>query len=178
MIAAVLALVTERIRALLFVAPVQARLLTQLERCCEAGHLEAARLLVSSLPGTSACRVALAGLSGAADGLSAMQEELLEVRAWTTRRLRAVRVCATMASTLGLLGAIVSLVFGFGGSGLLSLQAGLAERVALDQALLAMGIGVGTSAFCFYAFGLLRRAAHETLAQAVRAARAVEEAIA
>jgi len=50
--------------------------------------------------------------------------------------------------------------------------------VAADQALLPMGIGLRTPPSSFYAFGLLRRAAHETLAQAVRAGRAVEQAIA
>jgi hypothetical protein len=108
----------------------------------------------------------------------ALAELSFELSAEATARLRTLRVGATIASTLGLLVGIVRLRGGFAKpSGLLALEAGLTERMALSDALLSMAIGVGTSAVCFYALSLLGEAARALMAQRARVERALLDAL-
>jgi hypothetical protein len=82
-------------------------------------------------------------------------------------RLLWLRVGATLSSTLGLLGGVLAIARGLGpAQGLVGLQQGLAERLAMDQALTSMAIGVGTAAVCFYGLSRLRPAARQLVAQA------------
>jgi hypothetical protein len=99
---------------------------------------------------------------------------LLDLQQEVNARLAVLRVCATLASTLGLLGAILAIRAGLGApEGLVRLQAGLAESLALSRALLTMAIGVATSAGCFYALALFRRAALTIITQGRRLAHAL-----
>lgn len=100
-------------------------------------------------------------------------ELFVDVRAETLARLSMLRVSATIASTLGLLGGIVTLARGAPeAAGLLALQAGGLQRLAMNEAISTMAIGVATSAFCFHALALLRTAAEKRLTQARQLARA------
>jgi hypothetical protein len=82
-------------------------------------------------------------------------------------RLLWLRVAATLSSTLGLLGGVLAIARGFGpAQGLVALESGLAERLAMDQALTSMALGVGTAAVCFYGLSRLRPAARQLVAQA------------
>lgn len=101
------------------------------------------------------------------------RETLADVRENALARLRLLRVCATMASTLGLLGGILLLAgASLPDQGLLALQAGAVARARMDGAITTMAIGIGSSAFCFQALALLRRAAQRQLTQAEQLARA------
>lgn len=96
----------------------------------------------------------------------ALGEEQAELTELVSRRLRLIRVGATLSSTTGLLVGILRFRVGFlGSSGLLALERGLPERIATSQALFAMAIGISTSAVCFYALSNLRRAASLLLSQ-------------
>jgi hypothetical protein len=76
-----------------------------------------------------------------------------------------LRSLARMALPLAFLGGILQLSAAFGGGqGLIALQRGLAEHIALQAALLAFSIGVGTSLFCAAAAGLLQRRGREQAA--------------
>jgi hypothetical protein len=100
------------------------------------------------------------------------REALADVRENAVAQLRLLRVCATMASTLGLLGGILLLAgASLPGEGLLALQAGAVARARMEGAITTMAIGVGSSAFCFQALTLLRRAATRQLTQADQLAR-------
>lgn len=100
-------------------------------------------------------------------------ESLADVREIASGRLRLLRVCATLCSTLGLLGGILLLAGApLPGQGLLALQAGALARARMSGAITTMAIGVGSSAFCFQALAILRTAATRMLAQAERIARA------
>jgi hypothetical protein len=107
-----------------------------------------------------------------ADAESELPELLLSLREQSLARLRLLRVSATLASTLGLLGGILTLAGVFGAPNDLSaLKAGGAQRLTLSHALTTMAIGVATSAFCFQALAVLRPIAERQLASAQRAAR-------
>lgn len=76
-----------------------------------------------------------------------------------------LRSLARMALPLAFLGGILQLSAAFGGGqGLIALQRGLAEHIALQSALLAFSIGLGTSLFCGAAAGLLHRRGREQIA--------------
>jgi len=76
-----------------------------------------------------------------------------------------LRSLARMALPLAFLGGILQLSAAFGGGqGLIALQRGLAEHIALQSALLAFSIGVGTSLFSAAAAGLLQRRGREQVA--------------
>jgi hypothetical protein len=95
------------------------------------------------------------------------RELLLELRDEASSRLRLLRVAATLASTMGLLGGILTLTHvTMPDAGLLALQAGAVERLVMQQAVATMAIGVGTSAVCFQALALLRPAAQRLIIQA------------
>jgi hypothetical protein len=99
-------------------------------------------------------------------------EAIADAREIASTRLRLIRVSATMASTLGLLGGILMLAGApLPNQGLLALAAGAVERARMSTAIATMAIGVGSSAFCFQALSILRRAAQTLLAQADRVAR-------
>lgn len=96
----------------------------------------------------------------------AIGEEQSELAELVGRRLRFVRVGATLASTSGLLVGILRFREGsLAPAGLLALERGLPERIATSQALFAMAIGISTSAVCFYALSSLRRSAVQLLSQ-------------
>jgi hypothetical protein len=100
-------------------------------------------------------------------------EAIADAREIATARLRLIRVSATMASTLGLLGGILMLAgMPLPNQGLLALASGALERARMDTAIATMAIGVGSSAFCFQALSILRIAARTLLTQAERVARA------
>ena len=102
-----------------------------------------------------------------------VRESLADAREIASARLRLLRVCATLASTLGLLGGILLLAGArLPDQGLLALEAGAVERARLDGAIATMAIGVASSAFCFQALAVLRRAAQKLLQQAEQIARA------
>jgi hypothetical protein len=100
-------------------------------------------------------------------------EAIADAREIASTRLRVIRVSATMASTLGLLGGILMLAGApLHEEGLLALAAGAVERARMTTAIATMAIGVGSSAFCFQALSILRTAARTLLTQTDRVARA------
>jgi hypothetical protein len=91
---------------------------------------------------------------------------MAELSERASARLTWLRVAATLSSTLGLLGAVIAIARGLGPArGLVALESGLAERMAMDQALTSMALGVGTAALCFYGLSRLRPAARQLIAQ-------------
>jgi hypothetical protein len=170
--AALAALIVERTRYLLVAAPLSPEGLKFVVAALEAGRTEQAQVWAEEAARTHVGQVLRVGL-GARDGDDddELSEALFELQACCLVRLRALRVGATVASTLGLLAGILRIRGGLGESaGLLALEAGLAEKVALGQALFSMALGVATSAVCFYALGVLREAAQALLAQGTKVA--------
>jgi hypothetical protein len=99
-------------------------------------------------------------------------EALADAREIASARLRMLRVCATMASTLGLLGGILLLAGApLPSQGVLALAAGAVARARMNGAIATMAIGIGSSAFCFQALSVLRPAAQRYLTQLDRITR-------
>jgi hypothetical protein len=172
--AVLLGAIGERVYTLMFAAPLHRRGLEFVTLALERAQLaELTRFATSEgARDTHVGRVLRVALRPAQVGESRgdqLAELSFDLSAEAIVRLRALRVGATIASTLGLLVGIVRLRGGFAQpSGLLALEAGLTERLAVADALFSMAIGVGTSAVCFYALSLLREAARSLIAQRAR----------
>jgi hypothetical protein len=95
-----------------------------------------------------------------------LRELVSELRDESTASLRTLRVAATLVSTLGLMGGILTLALGSSRhAGLMALQAGRVERMTMNEALATMAIGVATSALCFQALAVLKPAAQRAMLQ-------------
>jgi len=173
-------LVAERVRALYLRAASSDEAQRWLVAALEAGELDGPRRWVETRPEAHSARVLHAVLDraegvDAVDGKDDLGEVLVDLRADTLARLKLLRVSATLASTLGLLGGILTLARGSADRrDLLALSAGAAQRATLDEAITSMAIGVATSAFCFQAVSLLRRRAQRQLVETARLARVAE----
>jgi len=161
---------TRRLRIWLFDAAVDERAFAAaLSTAMRAGHIDLARTLAHAcLPAFSA-RFALEGLGEFAAGRnprSALLELESVLLAEATRGQALVLVLGRVANPIALIGVIHALaVATHGGEGLLGLERGLPERLALQRSLLMLAIGFGTSLFCLAAAALMR-----TRARALRQA--------
>jgi len=171
LVCVVTAAVIERCQVLLFVAPVSPAFLASLsESVARADHASALRL-AHEAPQRWVSRVVIdTSHADAADRREQAGSTLSDLRVEADMRLGLIRVSATLGSTLGLLSGILAIQRGFSGHGLLALSAGLAQQVAMSEALTHMAIGIGTAAFSFAAFALLRRSAGLAMAQAAQIA--------
>ncbi|MDB4975206.1 MAG: hypothetical protein JWN48_3547 [Myxococcaceae bacterium] len=160
------AMIAERVRALHWSLASSDEAIRWLVRELQQGGAEQALAWASARPMAQAARLIRASESeGAREG--ELRELLIDLRDEATARLSLLRVSATLASTLGLLGGILMLTGALPpDAGLLALQAGAAERLSMQQAIATMAIGAGTSALCFQALALLRPAARRLIAQA------------
>jgi hypothetical protein len=174
-----LGVIAERAHYLLFRAKLSEEGLSFVDRSLRDGAIAELRAFARAQPEAHVSAV----LRAAFEPDPERDEELAELVSWlreqSASRLRVVRVGATIASSLGLLVGILCIQRGFGEpAGLLALEAGLPQKLAMSQALFAMAIGVATSAVCFYALALLRPAAEALVAQSARAAHLAQDALA
>jgi biopolymer transport protein ExbB/TolQ len=161
----VLAMVAERAYALFLRYPVSEAGLLFVTRRLREGDLGAVSAFLAARPRTLLAQL-LAQPTADDEDAPDDPTRLTELSHKPLERLLALRVAATLSSTLGLLGGVVSIARGMGGgSGLVALEEGLAQRVAMHEALSSMALGVGTAAVCFYAVSRLRRRATELVTQ-------------
>jgi len=155
----------ERVRALHFRDATSEEAFRWLLRTLDRGDTERARGWARARPRTQLARmVELAFTSSQPAG--ELRELMLDLREESTARLRVLRVGATLVSSLGLMGGILTLALGSSRhAGLMALQAGGVERMTMNEALATMAIGVATSALCFQGLALLRPAAQRSLMQ-------------
>jgi len=162
--------IAERLRALYLRVATSEDAMEWLTRSLKQGVVDAPLAWARRRPESYVARV-LEAAFGEDGSQGEMAECLIDVRAEGSARLRMLRVCATLASTLGLLGGILVLAGGPRRAGLEALKAGGAERAALSEAIATMALGVATSALCFQALALLRPAAQKAISQAQHIAR-------
>ncbi|MEY4512423.1 MAG: hypothetical protein RLZZ450_4545 [Pseudomonadota bacterium] len=134
-------------------------------RTLQSGEREAARAWARARPRAQLARmIELAATSSLP--AAELRELIIDLRDESTASLRMLRVSATLVSTLGLMGGILTLALGSSRhAGLMALQAGRVERMTMNEALATMAIGVATSALCFQAVALLRPAAQRAILQ-------------
>lgn len=162
--------IVERVRALCLRAATSDEALRTIVRAAESDEHEILRGFARARPEAQSSRLIEARLS---DDPGAVAEVQVDLHEETFARLKLLRVCATLASTMGLLGGILTLAGKAEAPGLLALQAGAAERLRLSEAIATMAIGVATSALCFQALASLRPPAQKLLMQASQLARAL-----
>jgi hypothetical protein len=168
----VIAVTAERIAVLHLRAATSDEAVRWLVRMLQSGSRDAPQQWARARPAAQLARIIEASRLPNAE--LELRELMAELRDESLARLGGLRTSATLASTLGLLGGIVTLARGAPESaGLDALRAGALERLAMHEAIATMAIGVATSAFCFQALSLLRVAAEKRIAQARQLARAV-----
>ncbi len=178
---AVVALVVERLRALCFRGAIDAAAIRHaLMRLLSANRVEDARRLALGVRPALAIEPALALLDPEIpddERAGEMDERLLELTAEATKRLRALRVLASVASALGFIGAALEIHWVFAGEhGLMRLQAGLVESIGLSRAVLSIAIGIATSSFAFGSWSILRKHARDRIRDGRRLLATVEDA--
>lgn len=168
----VVAIIAERVRLLHLDAATSDEAVRWILRTIEQGEQRLLASWAEASPCSHVGRVLQAGLGAEANN-GELRETLLDLREEASARLRLLRVAATLASTVGLLGGILALAGGTERAGLSALKAGGAERATFAEAIATMAIGVATSALCFQAIASLRPAAQKLIAQAEQVARAL-----
>ena len=164
--------IAERVRALYWLEATSDEAVRWLVRSIAQDDIEAPRAWARARPRAHVARVIESAL--VEDREHELRELLADLREEAVARLQLLRVAATLASTTGLLGGILSLAGGASQpAGLLALRAGEVERLAMAEALTTMAVGVALSALCFQALALLRPAAQKLIAQVHQVARAV-----
>lgn len=159
--AGVVAIVAERCRTLLFRAPIETGpWLRAVRAALEDGDREAARALIDAARPAWVAEAAHRALHEGSDDVEPLDDLLADYRYEAFRRLRALRILASAGTASGLLGGILEVIWLFRGDhGLMALEAGRVERIALEHALLAIAMGAAISVFAFASLGILRRAA-------------------
>lgn len=169
-------LIAERVRVLCLYGAMSDEALRWLLRALERSDLDAVRGFTRARPTSYVARVLQAALETRDAGSvndDRVGEVVADLQEEASARLRVLRVSATLASTMGLLGGILVLARGAEQAGLLALRRGGAERGAMAEAIATMAIGVATSALCFQALALLRPAAQRLLTQTRQVVRAL-----
>ena len=156
-----------------FAAPLDARLFGRaLDRALDAGDIEQARALARAGGGAWLARIARAALdvwAAPSTVTGALDEALADLRDDADSGLRPLRVVATLASTLGMLSAILALNgVGVRSGGLLALQAGLQQSLAVEQAVAAVALGGSTAVVLLVARAVVRRHTKRLYDDAVR----------
>ena len=162
------AVVVKHVRVLFFVAPLEAvPFLRALQRCLDVGDLRGARALAEAGGPGWIAHAAAASLAAWPDPGAVGQrlEEVLADRRDDARAAtRPLRAVASLSSCLGMLFAILSLN-GVGGAsgGLLALEAGLEQSLAVGRAVACVATGGATSLIVLAATGALRRQSRRLL---------------
>jgi hypothetical protein len=178
---AVVALVVERVRTLSFVSALDAasfrRALSALVR---ADHLDRATALVRDARPAWVAEVVWPLFDPESpsreDRRIDLEDGLMAVEARAVRGMRILRISASIASALGFIGA-ASEIHGIysGDHGILGLQAGLVENLALDHAVVSIALGIATSSLALGAWSLLKNVAKHRIAECRRVVAALEE---
>jgi len=158
----VLALVqlTRVARAVLWTAPCDARVLSDAVTVSLAGRQpELARRLASAAQPAWAAQMTTLGLSDPEgvtprDAMDDLRSTLVGKQA---DRVRALAALGRIAGPLAFLAIVLELAAAFGpGHGLLALQRGLVQSLAIERAVLSFAIGLATTLACTLAARFLR----------------------
>lgn len=171
--AVALGVVARRLRVVLFDVPLDARVYNRaLDRALDAKDLDQARALARAGGDAWLARIARAGLDAWSEPRTvsgALDEALADLRDDADSGLRPLRMLASLASTFGLFAAILSLNgVGVPSGGLLGLEAGLLQRLAVGQAVVSVAIGGCTAIVVLVARAVIRRHTKRLYEESVR----------
>lgn len=165
--------VVRRLRVVLFDAPLDAHHFARaLDRALDGGDLDQARALARAGGEAWLARVARAALDVWTEPRAvrgALDEVLAELREQANAGLLPLRMIASLGSTLGLLAAILALNHvGVRSGGLLALQAGLVQSLAVAQAVASVALGGSTAIVVLVARAVIRKHTKRVYDEAVR----------
>lgn len=147
-------------RAVLWTAPCDARVLSQAIAVSLSGRQrELARRLASSAQPAWAAQMTALGLAEleADTPRDAMDDLRATLVGSQSERVRALAALGRIAGPLAFLAIVVELAAAFGpGHGLLALQRGLVESLAIERAALSFAVGIATTLACTLSARLLR----------------------
>lgn len=119
--------------------------------------------VLSRFPHSAVARLAHARLTEEHPGQES-DVVIAQLRHEAFEGVAALRTLGRMASPLAFIGVMVEMGLALtGGQGLVALQRGLAERIALEHAAVGVAIGVATSVVCLGAAATLQRGGRERL---------------
>lgn len=174
-LAAVVALAL-RARELCLRAPVEAKLLARTLREHRDDDAALAKLAAALRPAWAAELVDTT-LSARAEGddvLAALEDTLVDLQARADRGLLFAHTLGRIAPPIAFVAAILELGFAFRReAGLLSLQKGLAESIAIGHAALGILTGMTIAVVCRFGVGYLEAQGKSVLADARQCARAL-----
>jgi biopolymer transport protein ExbB/TolQ len=178
--AVALTMIVQRLRLLLFVAPLDAdAFLEALTVAATAREFSLARRITRvCAPAFIAdlAAIAIAELERGRAPRAAIEEAYTDFVHASSRGHDAIAALGRMASPLALIGVVVELGRAFsGGGGLLALQRGLVMRIGLERSLLTFALGLATAVTCAFALSILRRSARALGRDLRRVATALEE---
>lgn len=158
----VLAWIVRAYRVLFFDAPLTTAVFVRAcERYARAGEVCGERALTEAGGAAWLARVYGAALESRSDpsaGGGGAEELAVDLRDSGERLIRPLRGLASLAAALGMLSAILSLNgVGVPKGGLLALQAGLVQKLSLEQALSCFALGGATSGVALASVTALRR---------------------
>ncbi len=170
--------IAARARELCWRAPVDHELLDRALREARSDATSSA-LLARTLEPSWVAELLRVGAQARAEGQpadDAIDEALMDLRARTTHSLLTVNVLGRVAPPLAFMAAIVTMATALRhDAGLLSLQKGLAESIAVNQAVLAIATGTTISLVCRFAIDLLSRRGARLLGDLQRAVALLDE---
>lgn len=161
--AAVIFVVAKRVRVLWFDAALEAKPIQKaVDAMARAGDFDGLKALAARLPQRSWIARVLTPATQAAPALEAVEvavdEALVELKEAATDGLAALRVLTSLATTGGLLGAVLELSKGATPDhSLAALEAGLPQRIAFANAMNSMALGIATAIVCGVCLRALRR---------------------
>jgi hypothetical protein len=160
-------------RAVLWIAPCDARMLVEAIAVSLAGRQrDLARRLASSAEPAWAAQMTTLGLADpeADTPRNAMDDLRAALVGFEAERVRALAALGRIAGPLAFLAIVIELAAAFGpGHGLLALQRGLVQSLAIERAALSFAVGLATTLVCTLGARLLGerlRALSEELKQA------------
>lgn len=177
---AVVGLIVERVRTLCYrVALDSAAFRRALDRLVGANRVEQAGALVAAARPAWVAEVVWPLFDPGRDEderLLEVEDRLLQVEADAQRGLRALRIAASIGSALGFIGASIEFWWIFNADhGLMRLQAGLVENIALGHAVRSIALGIATSSLGLGSWTILRKVAWTLVVDTRRVAASVEE---
>ena len=179
----VIYVVAERARTLLYRAALErGAYLRVLAGALESGDMHAARGLSAAARPAWIAELASAALceeQPADERVASMEELLSDLRDDAVRRLGALRALASVATSFGLLGAVLELIRYLGGDhGLAGLQAGLPQKLGLERVLVTVTLGVVTAVLALTAHRLFKRTAVALMGDLEETARVLRRSVA
>ncbi|MBK8169303.1 MAG: MotA/TolQ/ExbB proton channel family protein [Sandaracinaceae bacterium] len=155
--------IAQRVRVLWFRAPLDAKpIVAKMEELIQRRAFDELRAFAAKLGDASWIGIVIRRAAQHAPKLddveNAVDETLMDLKQEALKGLLTLRVLTSLATTAGLLGAVLELTRGATkDTSLASLEAGLFARLAFSNAMSSMALGIATAIVCGVSLRMFRR---------------------